>query len=137
MRSVVGWLGCFRLAVVLLQLPIDGLAPNTEEPGRTGFVSRSIVERGFNRMTLDLVHRRRHVYFQFGDAAFTGGLRSLDANQRVSLGSDIANGGRQVIELDLSSRGNDHTSLDCIFKFPDVARPVVANQSLKSSLGNA
>src|SRR5882762_10189858 len=137
MRSVVCWLGSFRLAVVLLQFPIDGLSANIKQTSRPGFVSRSIVERGLNRMALDLVHRRRHVYFQFGDAAFTGGLRSLDANQRLSLGSDIANGGRQVIELDLSSRGNDHTSLDCIFKFPDVARPVVANQSLKSSLGNA
>src|SRR5882762_7745788 len=128
MRSVVGWLGCFRLAVVLFQLPIDGLAPNTEEPGRTGFVSRSIVERGLNRMTLDLVHRRRHVYFQFGDAAFTGGLGSFDANHRLSLGSDIANCGRQVIELYLSSGGDDHGPLNGVLQFANITGPVIADQ---------
>src|SRR5882762_7452781 len=128
MRSVVCWLGSFRLAVVLLQFPIDGLSANIKQTSRPGLVSRSIVERGLNRLALDLVHRRRHVYFQFGDAAFTGGLRSFDANHRLSLGSDIANCGRQVIELYLSSGGDDHGPLNGVLQFANITGPVIADQ---------
>lgn len=54
--ALVQILGILVAAVVLLELSIDGLAPDTERAGGVSFISPGVVEGGFNRLAFNFIH---------------------------------------------------------------------------------
>ena len=100
------------LAVALVQLAIDGLAADVQQARRARLVTGSVIERRFDGLPLDVVQRRWNIYFELGRTTFTRGLRSFSAKHCLPSRSYVADGGGQVLELDLPSRSDDHGSFD-------------------------
>src|SRR6185503_16261149 len=117
-----------RLAVaVLLELAVERFAADAEGAGGVGFVAVGVVERGLDRLTLDLFHRRRNRDFESRRAALTCRFRAFDFDPIAILQCDLADRFGQVFELNRASGSNDHRSLDRVFKLTNVARPVVGD----------
>src|SRR6266566_8487565 len=137
----LGWLvflviRTFAFAVVLVELSIDRLATDVQQTRGASLVSGSIVERGLDRLTFDIVHRRRHGDLKFRRSPFAGGLDPLGAEHRFPLQPGFADCGRQIFEFDLATGGDNHGALDRILQLANVPRPVITDQSLDGGLGN-
>src|SRR5215813_7583734 len=120
-----------RVAVVLVQLAVERLAPDAERAGGVGFITGGVVKRGFYGEAFNLFHRRRHGDLKRRRASFTRGLCAFNLDPVALLQRDLADRFRLVFHFDLPSRGDDHGAFDRILEFANVARPLVSDQSLQ------
>src|ERR671938_174999 len=94
-------------------------------------VASGVVERGFDGLALDLVHRGGHVYLKCDGASLAGGLGALAAKARAVFEDVPADRFGKVCQLDLAARGDDDGALDGVLQLAHVARPVVRVERLK------
>src|SRR6185369_617481 len=121
-----------RVAVaVLLELAVERLAADAEGAGGVGFVAFGVVERGLDRLALNLFHRGRNRDLESRRASLARGFRALDFDPVAILQCDLADRFGQVFEFNRASGSNDHRSLDRVFKLANVAGPVVSDQRLE------
>src|SRR5687768_2107175 len=90
-------------AVVLFQFAVESFAANAEGSGGVSLIALGVVESCFNRLSLNLIHRRRHCNLKRRGPAFACRLRSFDLDSILLLQSNPANRFRQVFQFDLPS----------------------------------
>src|ERR1700752_314474 len=90
-------------AVVLLELAIQCFAPDAERAGGVRFIAGGVIERGFDRLTLDFFHRRWDSDFKRRRAAFARSLRAFDFDTITFSQRDLSDRFRQIFQLDLST----------------------------------
>src|SRR3989442_6840994 len=112
-------------AVVLLQLAIDRLAPDSQLASGPGLVPFGVVEGGFDYLALNFIHRRWHVDFNTRGAALVCRFRALATNAGLFFERALANRNGQIVQLDLAAGSYDHRALNRVFQFAHVAGPVV------------
>src|ERR1051326_7863659 len=113
--------------VVLVQLPVKRFAADAEGAGSVRLVAVGVVERSFDRLALDLFHRRRHGHFKCRRASLARSLRPFNLDAVAFAQGNLADRLRQVFQLNLPAGSDDHRALDCVFEFANIAGPLVSD----------